>query len=81
MGRWVPLGKLSTKKDFLAVLAFSSYSPSNPSLSIIQQFYMLAIASTELCELVLFDLTYFPGNVNHTAKMAGMVLPWELRGV
>ena len=43
---------MQTFKDFLVVLACSSYSPSNPSLTIIQQFYSFAIASTEPCELV-----------------------------
>ena len=39
--------------DLVDVLACSSGSPSAPSNSIIQQFYCLAVASTELCELVV----------------------------
>ena len=43
----------SPDSDLLAILFYYSCSSSNPSNSIIQQFYGLAIASTELCELVL----------------------------
>ena len=38
-----------------------SYSFSNPSNSFIQQFYCLAIPSTELCELVLFSSSCISG--------------------
>ena len=43
----------STNSDIFAVLSCPASSPSNPSNSIILHFYCLAIASTELCELVL----------------------------
>ena len=46
-------GKCLGPSDLLDVLACSSGSPSTPSNSIIQQLYCLAVASTELCELVV----------------------------
>ena len=46
----------STNSDLLAVLSCPPSSPSNPSTSITLQFYCLAIASTELCELVIASL-------------------------
>ena len=55
--------KFSKKLDLLAVLTFSFDSPSSRSNSIIQQFYCLAIASKELCELVKHTRT-FPGAYN-----------------
>ena len=48
----VALVALVSPVALLAVLSCSSFSLSNPSNSIIEQFYYLAIASTELCELV-----------------------------
>ena len=42
----------STNADLLAVLSCTPCSPNNPSTSITEKFYCLAIASTELCELV-----------------------------
>ena len=46
------MANFSTNSEFLAVLSCSPLSPSNLRISIIQQSYGLAIASTELCELV-----------------------------
>ena len=48
----VHVTKFSTKSELLAVLSCSPLSPSNLRISIIQQSWYLAIASTELCELV-----------------------------
>ena len=50
------MANFSTNSEFLAVLSCSPLSPSNLRISIIQQSYGLAIASTELCELVFFHL-------------------------
>ena len=38
--------------DVLTVLVCSACSPNNTSITIICRFYCLAIASTELCELI-----------------------------
>ena len=46
------MANFSTNSELLAVLSCSPLSPSNLRISIIQQSYGLAIASTELCELV-----------------------------
>ena len=48
------MANFSTNSEFLAFLSCSPLSPSNLRISIIQQSYGLAIASTELCELVCF---------------------------
>ena len=42
--------------DVLTVLVCSACSPDNTSITIICRFYCLAIASTELCELVLISM-------------------------
>ena len=47
------MAKLSIKSDLIALLDCSSCRPDNPSISIILQFYCLAITLTEPCELVL----------------------------
>ena len=50
------MANFSSNSEFLAVLSCSLLSPSNLRISIIQQSYGLAIASTELCELVCLFL-------------------------
>ena len=50
------MAKFSTNTLLLAVLSFPPLSPSNFRISIIQQSYYSAIASTELCELVMGGL-------------------------
>ena len=52
----VLLAYFSTNSEFPAVLSCSFLSPSNLRISIIQQSYGLAIASTELCELVSYGI-------------------------
>ena len=51
----VPVAWYSSNADLLVVLSCSPSSPSNPCTSITLQFYCLAIAFIELCELVIYD--------------------------
>ena len=50
------MAKFSTNSELLGVPSCSPLSPSNIRISIIQQSYCLAIASTELYELVSSEI-------------------------
>ena len=52
----VGLVALAGLVDVLTVLVCSACSPNNTSITIICRFYCLAIASTELCELVFIKI-------------------------
>ena len=72
------MANFSNNSELLAVLSCSPLSPSNLRISIIQQSYCLAIASTKLCELVSEGFPYWFFFFFHLLFLQNWILALDL---